>query len=209
MFRVLLRARWRNNLLEVYWRLALNGLPTAERMALAAARCACGASIPGLVRHYWECPLASGLRQELEQVLAGAGAPGLRLRRDQLWLARVPRVPPGRPALHPPLWAVVCLAALCAMDYSRRSMQRPGGARAPPGGARRTPAPQPLSLEERLAQLRGALRARFWDLLVDFATAANYPRGWADAVASWEAPSSHPFFGADDGSRLSVHAPAG
>ena len=99
------------------------------------------------------------------------------------------RPPPG-PAVHAGLWAVVCLAALCAMRrsfghaaaaYLRRRCRLEEGQLPPlpsePGSAR--------------AVLSAAAVARFWDLLAEFCAVAKPPEDWVDALRAWH---GHPFF---------------
>lgn len=186
VFRALLRARWGNKRLEVYWRLALDALPTAARMHLPpgpASQCVCGASVPGVAHLFWDCPVAEAVRAALQAALGGAQVPPLR--RDQLWLARVPVAAAGGAALVlRPLWPVVCLAALCALDAARAHAEQQRHARVPvaPAG----PA--------RLAAVRAFAVARCWDLLTDFAAGAGYPAAWAGDVAAWQPGAPHPFF---------------
>ncbi|KAF8054788.1 hypothetical protein HT031_006931 [Scenedesmus sp. PABB004] len=127
--RKLWRLRWDNAVKEVYWRLALNGLATAERMSQPEAVCLCGAACPGRAHHYWECPIAQAVvRAMLDSLPAewcarpADGAP--RLHREHVWLMFAP--PPaarraGARRLHSGVWRVVCLAALAAMDTGRRA----------------------------------------------------------------------------------------
>jgi len=159
------------------------------RMRKATRRCAaCQAVCPGRLHHFWECPVAEAVRG---QVAAGLGA-GVEVGRAHLWLARPPPCPgpAGGGAAHAGLWAVVCLAALCAM---RQSFGR--DARAVLRTACRLEDGElpPLPGEPGSAQavlVAGAV-ARFWDLLAEFCEVAKVPEDWVDALKSWH---GHPFF---------------
>ena len=198
MFRRMLRARWDNRRLEVYWRLALNGLPTAERLHRPLDACAaCGALGPGRAHHFWECPLAVAVRA----ALAGALPAGVVLGRAHVWLARVPAMPavpglPGLPVAQAGLWAGVCLAALGAMDAARRGAFR----------AREQVAGAPGLGGPAAAASAGAARAavHFWDLVQDFACTASPPPPWVEEA--W--PGGHPVLRFRAG-RLVVHRPPG
>jgi hypothetical protein len=59
VFQRLLRLRWDNQRLKVYWWLALDGLPAAVRLHRPrAAYPGCGALGLDTVHHLWDCPLA-------------------------------------------------------------------------------------------------------------------------------------------------------
>ena len=198
VFRRMLRTRWDNRRLEVYWRLALNGLPTAERLHRPLDACAaCGALGPGCAHHFWDCPLAVAVRGAVAQALPA----GVLVGRAHVWLARVPSMPavpglPGMPVAHAGLWAAVCLAALGAMDAARRGAFRARAAAA--AGAVLAEGAAPASLAASRAVVH------FWDLLQDFASSASPPPPWVAAAASW--PGGHPLV-REDGGRLVVHRP--
>eukprot|EP00887_Chlorella_sp_A99_P007506 scaffold2.g7506.t1 len=112
------RVRWDNHYKETLWHLALNGLPVAARMAGAdAVRCACGAAHEatgaplGRAHHFWVCPVARAVVASLEAQLPLACRP---LRRRALLLGEAPA------GVHAGVWAIVCLAAVEALERSRR-----------------------------------------------------------------------------------------
>ncbi|KAF8062620.1 hypothetical protein HT031_003949 [Scenedesmus sp. PABB004] len=127
--RKLWRLRWDNAVKEVYWRLALDGLASAERVSRPEAVCLCGVACPGRAHHYWECPIAQAVvRAMLDSLPAewcappADGAP--RLHHEHVWLMFAP--PPaarraGARRLHSGVWRVVCMVALAAMNTGRRA----------------------------------------------------------------------------------------
>ena len=124
------RLRWDNAFKEVYWRLVCDGLPTAERMHQQDCGCVCGPVVggqPGRRHHYWECPVAQAVVGVMQQQLVGwmSGA----LKPHHLLCMRCPEPVQGAggvpgPVLHKGLWRVVCLAAVCAMDSSRKAANK-------------------------------------------------------------------------------------
>ena len=124
------RLPWDNTHKEVYWRLALNGLPLASRMPPTPRPCQCGSHDPhpGRLHHYWTCPAAVAVADAVSTALGGVP-----LTRSNLWLARPP------PGIHRGVWDVTCLASLAAMDGGRRMMVARSMA-APP---RHPPRPRP------------------------------------------------------------------
>jgi hypothetical protein len=178
---------WENTRKEFFWRLCLDGIPTASRMHLVGESCACGFLAPDRDHHYWQCPVAEAVLQELRRNLGGVA-----LRRVHVWLARSPTS-----TLHRQLWLVVCQAALLAMDKGRRVLTaiRLGSDAAPAG------APT-LPLDLQLVLARKVAVVSFWDLLQDFIGLRLCPQAWMQQV-----PAQHPFLGAQvhpDGSRSLV-----
>lgn len=175
---------WDNERKEVYWKLTLDGLPTAARMHQPEAEpCNCGTRMPDRAHHFWDCPVAQAVRGEIERGLARLeGVPALA--RHHLWLCRPPCA-----ALHSGVWMVVCLAALHAMNRGRKVLvawrlavdlggQQAAGARqrAPP------PLPQRIPVACRVAV------AGFWDMLADFVGLGLWPVDWLADVSD-----THPF----------------
>ena len=57
-----------NTYKETAWRLTLDAFPTAARLQLPSAACvACGAAVPDVGHHFWQCTVAVAVRTELEQ----------------------------------------------------------------------------------------------------------------------------------------------
>jgi len=118
---------------------------------------------------FWACPIAVAVVAELRR---WPGAPPLTC--ADVWLLRVPA---GAP-LNGRVWALVCTAAIAAMDHGRRALWRGvfGG-----------------SAVEGQALMQVAAKkavSHFWRLLQDFVLQGPIPDGWA-AI-----PASHPFIGA-------------
>ena len=172
------RLPWDNTHKEVYWRLALNGLPLASRMPPTPRPCQCGSHDPhpGRLHHYWTCPAAVAVADAVSTALGGVP-----LTRSNLWLARPP------PGIHRGVWDVTCLASLAAMDGGRRMMVARSMA-APPD----TPPDPALPA----AAARHAV-ARLWILLEDFCSVGTAPFSWRAEVPPthpllrWDALSSH------------------
>jgi len=194
LLRGLWRIPWDNQRKEFFWRFTVDGLPTAARMHMLGEPCAvCDHLAPGRRHHYWECPVAEAVVQELRKGLAGFG--GEPLRCDHVWLARRPSS-----QLHWGVWVIVCQAALLGMDKGRRLMAASALAaqeqQHQPRSLHSLPGPARLLIVGRVAA------ATFWDMLADFV-------GLGLAPASWlaEVHSQHPFLGvqqAADGSRSLV-----
>jgi hypothetical protein len=132
--RQLWKVKWDNKFKEVYWRLVLNGLPTAERMHLQECRCVCGPAVggqpPGRLHHFWECPVAQSVVHVLQQQLAAWHAHALQPHHVLCMIcpccAGVPGDPSPARTLHKGVWRVVCLAAINAMDEGRRAANKIG-----------------------------------------------------------------------------------
>ena len=180
---------WENQHKEVYWRLVLNALPLAARMASSGSQpCLCGSSDPhpGRRHHFWECPVAAAVRAALAAQLGGRHPT-----RQQLWLMRTPT------GIHAGVWDAVCLAALCAMDAGRRQLTARAlharQAEERPASSRRPPAPPPSPAQLVACAQRHAV-ARFWDLLQDLCAVGTVPVAWRSEV-----PAGHPFLCWDAG----------
>jgi hypothetical protein len=167
------RLKWDNHPREVFWRLSLDGLPTATRMGNRLDMgCACGFAVPDRKHCYWDCPIAQAVVHSLRSALSpGVGSPQPTLATADIWLARPPA------GIHAGIWDLVCLAAVAAMDSGRRSAVR----------CMLPPDPQPASAALTLRAGRGAA-ARFWDLLADFCGHGSAPARWAAQV-----PATHPY----------------
>ena len=174
LFRQLWQLPWENQRKELFWRLTLDGLPTAARMRMGEP-CACGHLAPDRKHHFWECEVAVAVRGEMHRGLAGLVSPAA-LRCDHVWLARCPS-----PQVHPRLWLVVCLSALLAMNGGRKSLF------ALCRGPRGLPGHLACNIAVRVA------KAQFWDMLADFVGLKLCPARWLEEAAAL--PQPHPFLG--------------
>jgi hypothetical protein len=155
LFAGMWRVRWDNPRKEVLWRLVYDALPTVERLHLPGVHCCqCGVASPGREHHFWDCPVAQAVRDQLQRALpAGLAA----VYREQLWLA----LAPGGVRLQ--VWRVVVLAALGAMERGRKMLYSWRLAVSPVAP---NPAALPLDMQLQVAQ-RAAV-VGFWDNLQDF-----------------------------------------
>jgi hypothetical protein len=149
---------------EAAWRLTLDAFATAARMSVPAGgapRCcaACGAVNPGYAHHFWSCPIADTVRQEVESQLRAKSmlAADRRVLCAQLWLGEKPHY-----GMHRMVWDMVCLAAIHAMNVGRQAA---------------------WSVSHRVASpdlvadvVRRIVKAAFWNVLADFAVSAVVPR---------------------------------
>lgn len=117
------RVKWDNALKEVFWRLTVDGLPTAGRMHMQHSACLCGSPSPDVQHHFWDCTIAKAVVSTLLSQLPPAwctrppaGDPSIS--QHHIWLMQPP---PGPNALHRVTWLVLCLAAINAMDYGRKA----------------------------------------------------------------------------------------
>lgn len=141
---------------EAAWRLSLNAFPTAQRMHLSTPCPACGHISPGLDHLFWSCPVATTVRDKIEQQLRAVNM----LPTDQpvscaaVWLGQ-----PPHPLMHRMIWDMVCLAGIYAMDIGRRTSWAVG---------------QRLTTSQLVADIASrAATAAFWDALADFAATCN------------------------------------
>ncbi len=174
MLRRAWRLPWDNQRKELLWRVALDGVPNAQRMAMVGQPCTCGVVGPGRRHHYWECPVAQAVVAAMQQQLPHP----TQLQCVHVWLAR-----PPHPALHKGVWLVVALAALLAMDHGR---QRLYAWALPPRPNQPAPRLPPAGREVVVASK--AAVAYFWAMLADFAGMRLCPPDWLGAV-----PNDHPF----------------
>lgn len=167
---------WENRRKELYWRLCLDGVPTSARMHMLGDSCACGVVAPDRGHHYWDCPVAQIVLQELRRNLGGSA-----IRRVHVWLGR-----PPVPDLHKQLWLVTTQAALLAMDKGRRVLtaMKLASDEQGPQNAHALPADVQLLLAGKVAV------AHFWDMLQDFVGLKLCPLDWLQNV-----PTQHPFLG--------------
>ena len=174
-FAALLRRCWRipwdNKVKEVYWRLALDGLPLAARMPGSDLQpCGCGTDQPGRQHHYWACSVAQAVVASVRAQLPPAHRP---LQRQAIWLGEAPA------EVHDGVWVVVCLAAVAAMDHGRKVMV-----------ARLLGEPPAAPGQQLAARAAARAVARLWELLQDFCSLGVAPADWSAVV-----PANHPFLG--------------
>ena len=161
----ILKEIWRtpcgNSIKETFWRLIVDGLPTAARRRATGELCACGSVMPDRAHHFWVCPVACGIienmQRQLDAFFLATGGNGVQLTAQHIWLCQVPR------GVHPWLWRTVCMAAVAAMDFGRSFMasQRLSG----------RPSGQVL-----IDSARNNSNARFWDLLAEVSASRKLPR---------------------------------
>lgn len=185
-FRSSLRKAWRircpNALKEPFWRLAIDATPGAR---VQPWRCPCSTDVPyphGRPHSFWDCPVAVAVRRTLEATL-----PDTTLHRSALWLMR-----PPVPACSAPVWRLVCLAAVDAMEHGRRLLWATRH--------RTTAAPCPLP-DDVLTVVGAAAVTRFWSSLRDFAA-------HAPVLPAFRVRHDHPFLAFVDEALVVVPAPA-
>jgi hypothetical protein len=157
--RPLWKLRWENANKEIYWRLALNGLPTPARLHKPEV---CGCGVHGLLgrEHYvWECSVAVAVREALQHEVGDGN-----ITRHQLWMAVAPE------GCHQGVWRVVILAAVAAM----REAWAAGRAR-----LRATP-PTAVAGHEFGETLGRRAVAYFWDRVADFCCLQRAPVWWRE-----------------------------
>ena len=157
LLRAIWHLGWSNQRKEHYWRLVLDGLPTAARMRGSTwDPCPCGCLLPGRRHHFWECPAAQAVASEIRRAAGTA-----QLACAHVWLMRPQGgVPEGA-------WQVVCMAALLAMWHACGTLVLP---------ARRA---RFRGLEaERVPHAGRAAVEAFWGFLHEFACMARPPAGW-------------------------------
>ena len=154
-----------NTYKEAAWRLALNAFPTAQRMQANTGCAACSAVVPGVEHHFWSCPVAGAVRQEVERQLTAFGMlpAGDTLPCRAIWLACTPHH-----TVHQLVWDMVCLAAIHAFERGRRAAWAVQGDLGVP------------VLVEQVA-VRAAVGA-FWEALADFAATARVPQRYRNQL---------------------------
>ena len=175
VLRRLWKLQWDNKHKEVYWRLALNGLPLAARMknsrpGAPVLTCGCGHTNPCQRHHYWDCWVVEDVKLASNAKLAT----NQQITPQNLWLCDAPE------GVHAGVWDVVCVAAIAAMDSARRRMVA-ARMEAERQGLRRTPQEIPQQASRQAV-------SRFWDLLQDFCSLATAPTKWQEQVTQ-----GHPF----------------
>ena len=206
--RALWRLSWDNQPLEPLWRVVLGVTVGAGGHDLAPrSGCPCGEwrppGPPGLAggqrraHCFWGCAVA---RADVQALRAELPAHLPDLTPAHLWLHR----PPG--GVTGPVWSLVCIMAVHAMDRGRAKLWALTRQRADATGldqARITDyyrvlgatadaagdGPVPGGPDREVAQASAAAVATFWGSVVAFAeTVEGVPRGWPDDL-----PTDHPF----------------
>jgi hypothetical protein len=183
---------WDNEHKETLWRLLVNGVSGAGGHDIShAGPCMCGWVPPArnpprvndsklrayaLRLHcFWECPVAQAVVAELQRGLpATAAAPPLS--QADVWLLQ----PPSGRAVHPGIWAFVCMVALRAMELGRCHLWSAAL-------AAHTVGPSALLV----ASASRAASAWVWCLLQDFVDLQEVPDGWGGKLGT----ARHPFLG--------------
>ena len=168
------KLRWDNAFKEVYWRLTLDGLPTAARMHMQSYTCLCGDQCPTCAHHFWLCPIACAVVDTIEAELQPPWCrrtPGsTSVQRQHIWLMHPPQ---GDSKIHHGVWRIVCLAAINAMHVGLtaankhhhqqsmlQSQDTPPAVALPPGQSRITQWLAPAALTEAQQQHQHAVRLR-------------------------------------------------
>jgi exonuclease III len=167
LLRSLWKLPWDNSRKEVFWRLTLDGLPSATRMHMLGVSCDCGMVAPDRQHHFWGCPVAQAVTQTVHEQLP----PQYHVLRINVWLCR-----PPHPTVHAGVWQVVCLAAVISMNKGRQLMYKLASS-------------QPtLSAQQRVVAASKVAVATFWDMLHDFVGVGLCNPSWLLEVGP-----AHPF----------------
>jgi hypothetical protein len=170
------RVKWNNGRKQLFWQLAVDGIPTAARRNTGAS-CYCtaeGHQCPARTHHFWHCPVAVAVVAEVCKCL-GVGE----LQRKHIWLMELPdqMLRHGQQAPVPAsasvrravreVWVVVCLAAMQAMWITAKKIMGPD--------IRASLAAQPRGLH---SVLMASAVVTFWELLHEFAQSSAVPGSW-------------------------------
>lgn len=161
---------------EIVWRLALDGLPTIQRLHRPTQVCGCGGAVgdaAGRQHVYFNCaairPIIDSIEQQLQDEWAlPPQAPSLQC--HHLWMAVRPTE-----AIHQGIWDVVCISALKAMDSTRAGLFK-----------RQFAGAQPRTALAASVGVRAC--AQFWANIASFCGHNLAPRAWRGQVSP-----THPF----------------
>jgi hypothetical protein len=191
--------------------------PTTQPSPAAAGRryqCSCGQGECSRAHHFSECCVARAVMATIQEALPPTCPP---VQRHHLWLGVLPDT--GE-TLRPPAWALVCTAAIAAMEAGRKRLralqQQRAAERARNGGLRQTritehllradgqPAAAPPAPITQLASARAV--ADFWATLQAFVSKGvpkKLGRRW------WRAGvfDDHPFVGCDEDGNVRLNRP--
>jgi hypothetical protein len=190
------RLKWDNTQKEILWRLAVDGVASANSRTSWHCPCCPHTDTSPRLHCFWDCPIAHAVRAELSRALQPLTAQPIR--RASVWLCQ----PRPCMAVHPGIWLVVCFAALSAMDHGRRQLWRMHHAtQAASASSHASSGRQPTLLElwghsippppPRTSVMQRACAfaiVDFWGRLESFASAKLAPVAWLSAVGD-----SHPF----------------
>jgi hypothetical protein len=151
--RVWQNVRWENSRKLPLWLLAHDGFPTAARMGKVEQCCSCNAAGSTRRHHYWDCGVAAGITASIASKLWADGGNGQSLQCRNIWLVEKPAHGAGH--ISDTSWAVVCLAALGAMESARKY-------------GFSTSHSQTMQPSGILPRVRRYGIARFWDLVADY-----------------------------------------
>ena len=180
-FARLWKLRWENYHKEAFWRIAVDGFHYVggthhpRYAGQHACVCPCGSQgdVGPRMHHFWLCPVAINLVNFMMTHL------GQVIDRSHLWLLQQPL------GVLEPVWDVVGLAALSALEYGRKRLWAASQAQHGTG--------------ELIGRVGAAVVADFMARLVGFAALGRAPKGWRNVHAH------HPFLGVDLDGRLRVN----
>ena len=165
---------------EIVWRLALDGLPTIQRLHKHTQVCGCGGAVgdaAGRQHVYFECAAVQQILDSIMQQLQDEWALPAQtpsLQRHHLWLAVRPTE-----TLHQGIWDMVCISALKAMDGCRAGIFKRVTDGAEPGA-------------NLAASVAARACAQFWANIASFCGHNLAPKAWRNQVNP-----NHPFISFD------------
>jgi hypothetical protein len=161
--------RWENENKEVFWRLAVDGVPLMgnTHVRTAVPHCGCGgygnctraeaAPVTPRMHYFWLCPVARAVCDVIERQC------GVLVARHHLWLCCAPE------GIMQPVWDVVVLAGVSAMERGRQYMS-----------ARRKEVASVLITRPLCERAAARAVAFFWGRLHSFAALGEAPSSWRD-----------------------------
>eukprot|EP00195_Chlamydomonas_chlamydogama_P002330 CAMPEP_0202920642 /NCGR_PEP_ID=MMETSP1392-20130828/76966_1 /ASSEMBLY_ACC=CAM_ASM_000868 /TAXON_ID=225041 /ORGANISM="Chlamydomonas chlamydogama, Strain SAG 11-48b" /LENGTH=374 /DNA_ID=CAMNT_0049614149 /DNA_START=11 /DNA_END=1135 /DNA_ORIENTATION=- len=203
LFQDMWKLPWENSNKEIWWRLAVRGVSAAGGHDICiSGPCPCGWQLSTggeegaqrMQQHtFWDCPVAQAVMQQVRNAIPAAPE----VSRKHLWLLQAP----PDSGLYQPVWAVVCLAALNAMQQGRAYMWALHKRRQELLASYRASGGRQVSLEEcwqraagtRLSMVppggsptsKASARAAalFWSHLQDFADIGIVPVDWVQRMS--------------------------
>ena len=199
LFQEVWQLKWENRFKSALWQLAVDGIrhphngPMQGRDTAPAPRrtytCGCGGGACSRLHHFWQCPVAQAVVNEMRLALPGQP----QLTREHVWLAVPPPLAPGS-EVHMQVWLVACLAALTAIESGRKYMaQQLFAARARAAVGTRDIRDFMPGVDTPAQRVARAARRQFWANVTNFASKGVHGGGmerWAAAI-----PPDHPFLG--------------
>jgi hypothetical protein len=169
--------KWENIQKEVYWRLAVDGVPDGHRWeSLDDDKCACGAMRPRRGHFFWECKVAKVVVGDIQRCCPGQPT----LTKINVWLMQPP------PGVSVGIWRIVCLSAVNAMDEGRRNLlaarrwARDDDPDYVARAAKRPAASGRVVLRSNVDKVAAAERVAivdFWGRMEDYAVLQHAPKG--------------------------------